>query len=174
MTDATPDLFGTTLTELANGPHIGERADLTRVLMTRLAENGLTIDQLADPRVMKRSRGTLEKHAREFGLVFADYVPRALKPRRIKAAKRRMKADAIAYYRELVAANPGYLILMRMGDFYEAFDLGAKALAEGLGLTLAKRGSVAMCGLPVHAAEDYLLKLAKLGQRVAICEPGNG
>ncbi len=82
---------------------------------------------------------------------------------------------AMAQYLELKAAHPDYLLFYRMGDFYELFFDDAKVAAETLGIALTKRGKhagqdVPMCGVPVHAAEEYLHKLIRAGLRVAICE----
>ncbi|WP_244474698.1 MULTISPECIES: DNA mismatch repair protein MutS [unclassified Rhizobium] len=78
-------------------------------------------------------------------------------------------------YIEIKAANPGSLLFYRMGDFYELFFEDAVDAARALGITLTKRGQhlgqdIPMCGVPVHAADDYLQKLISLGFRVAVCE----
>ncbi|TPW28408.1 DNA mismatch repair protein MutS [Pararhizobium mangrovi] len=78
-------------------------------------------------------------------------------------------------YIEIKAANPDLLLFYRMGDFYELFFDDAVQAARALGITLTKRGQhmgrdIAMCGVPVHAADDYLEKLIALGFRVAVCE----
>ncbi len=82
---------------------------------------------------------------------------------------------AMAQYLELKAANPGYLLFYRMGDFYELFFDDAKTASRCLGIALTKRGKhagedIPMCGVPVHAAEEYLHKLIRAGHRVAVCE----
>ncbi len=82
---------------------------------------------------------------------------------------------AMAQYLELKAANPGYLLFYRMGDFYELFFDDAAIASRCLGIALTKRGKhagqdIPMCGVPVHAAQDYLHKLIEAGHRVAICE----
>lgn len=76
---------------------------------------------------------------------------------------------------EIKAANPDSLLFYRMGDFYELFFDDAEEASRALGITLTKRGKhlgqdIPMCGVPVHAAEDYLQKLISLGFRVAVCE----
>ncbi|MFN7091119.1 MAG: DNA mismatch repair protein MutS, partial [Allorhizobium sp.] len=76
---------------------------------------------------------------------------------------------------EIKAANPGSLLFYRMGDFYELFFEDAVDASRALGITLTKRGQhlgqdIPMCGVPVHAADDYLQKLISLGFRVAVCE----
>jgi DNA mismatch repair protein MutS len=81
----------------------------------------------------------------------------------------------MAQYFEIKAANPGYLLFYRMGDFYELFFEDAEIASAALGIVLTKRGKhlgqdISMCGVPIHAANDYLNKLVKLGHRVAICE----
>jgi DNA mismatch repair protein MutS len=76
---------------------------------------------------------------------------------------------------EIKALNPGYLLFYRMGDFYEMFFEDAEIASAALGIVLTKRGrhqgqDIPLCGVPVHAAQDYLKKLISLGHRVAICE----
>ena len=90
-------------------------------------------------------------------------------------AEARRATPAMAQYFELKAANPGYLLFYRMGDFYELFFEDAEIASRILGIALTKRGKhagadIPMCGVPVHAAEEYLHKLIKAGQRVAVCE----
>src|SRR5690606_3180507 len=81
----------------------------------------------------------------------------------------------MAQYLEIKAVNPGYLLFYRMGDFYEMFFEDAEIASQALGIVLTKRGKhqgadIPMCGVPIHAAQDYLKKLISLGHRVAICE----
>lgn len=81
----------------------------------------------------------------------------------------------MAQYFEIKAVNPGYLLFYRMGDFYELFFEDAEIASAVLGIVLTKRGKhlgedIQMCGVPIHAANDYLNKLIRHGHRVAICE----
>ncbi|MCP5411802.1 MAG: DNA mismatch repair protein MutS [Alphaproteobacteria bacterium] len=81
----------------------------------------------------------------------------------------------MAQYLTIKAAHEGYLLFYRMGDFYELFFADAAKAAEALDIALTKRGKhlgedIAMCGVPVHAAESYLEKLIRKGYRVAVCE----
>lgn len=81
----------------------------------------------------------------------------------------------MAQYLEIKRANEGALLFYRMGDFYEMFFDDAVAAAEALDIALTKRGfhlgePIPMCGVPVHAAEGYLLTLIRKGFRVAIAE----
>jgi len=76
---------------------------------------------------------------------------------------------------EIKAANPDSLLFYRMGDFYELFFDDAEKASQALGIVLTKRGKhqghdIPMCGVPVHAADDYLQKLIAQGFRVAVCE----
>ncbi|MCO4317034.1 DNA mismatch repair protein MutS [Phyllobacterium sp. 21LDTY02-6] len=78
-------------------------------------------------------------------------------------------------YIEIKATNSDSLLFYRMGDFYELFFDDAVEASRALGITLTKRGKhlgqdIPMCGVPVHAADDYLQKLIGLGFRVAVCE----
>lgn len=81
----------------------------------------------------------------------------------------------MAQYLAIREANPGALLFYRMGDFYEMFFDDAVAAAAALDIALTKRGQhlgqdIPMCGVPVHAAEGYLLTLIRKGFRVAIAE----
>lgn len=81
----------------------------------------------------------------------------------------------MAQYLEIKAQYPNALLFYRMGDFYELFFDDAVAAAEALDIALTKRGKhlgedIAMCGVPVHSAEGYLLTLIRKGFRVAVCE----
>jgi len=78
-------------------------------------------------------------------------------------------------YFGLKAQHPDMLLFYRMGDFYELFFEDAEKASRLLGITLTQRGSsngqpIKMAGIPYHAAEQYLAKLAKMGEAVAICE----
>ncbi|MEX3823606.1 DNA mismatch repair protein MutS, partial [Paraburkholderia sp. BR14262] len=78
-------------------------------------------------------------------------------------------------YLRIKADHPGTLVFYRMGDFYELFFEDAEKAARLLDLTLTQRGASAgnpikMAGVPHHAVEQYLAKLVKLGESVAICE----
>jgi DNA mismatch repair protein MutS len=81
----------------------------------------------------------------------------------------------MAQYLEIKAAHADYLLFYRMGDFYEMFFADAVKAAEALDIALTKRGKhlgddIPMCGVPVHAAEQYFEKLIRKGFRVAVCE----
>ncbi len=81
----------------------------------------------------------------------------------------------MAQYLEIKAANPDCLLFYRMGDFYEMFFADAEVASRALGIALTKRGKhlgsdIPMCGVPIHAADQYLQKLIALGHRVAVCE----
>ena len=78
-------------------------------------------------------------------------------------------------YLTLKADHPSTLMFYRMGDFYEVFYDDAEKAARLLGITLTTRGAsggqpVKMAGVPVHSLEQYLARLVKLGESVAICE----
>ena len=78
-------------------------------------------------------------------------------------------------YREIKARHQSAILFFRMGDFYEMFYDDAERAARLLDITLTSRGASAgtpikMAGVPYHAVEQYLAKLVKLGESVAICE----
>ncbi|MCI0507590.1 MAG: DNA mismatch repair protein MutS [Gammaproteobacteria bacterium] len=78
-------------------------------------------------------------------------------------------------YLRIKSDYPGLLLFYRMGDFYELFYDDARKVARLLDITLTARGKsngqpIPMAGVPYHAADNYLAKLVKLGESVAICE----
>ncbi|MFT5219645.1 MAG: DNA mismatch repair protein MutS [Planctomycetota bacterium] len=78
-------------------------------------------------------------------------------------------------YLRIKAEHSETLLFYRMGDFYELFFEDARKAAKLLDITLTKRGQSAgepipMCGVPYHALDNYLGKLVKLGESVALCE----
>ncbi|MDE3081774.1 MAG: DNA mismatch repair protein MutS, partial [Paracoccaceae bacterium] len=81
----------------------------------------------------------------------------------------------MAQFLETKAQYPDALLFYRMGDFYEMFFDDAVAASQALDIALTKRGKhlgedIPMCGVPVFAAEGYLLTLIRKGFRVAIAE----
>jgi DNA mismatch repair protein MutS len=97
-------------------------------------------------------------------------------PGALSSAKGRMTATPMMeQFIEIKANNPDSILFYRMGDFYELFFDDAVDASRALGITLTKRGQhmgqdIPMCGVPVHAADDYLQKLIALGFRVSVCE----
>ena len=78
-------------------------------------------------------------------------------------------------YLQIKAQHPDMLLFYRMGDFYELFHADAEKAARLLDITLTRRGQSAgqpipMAGVPYHAVEQYLARLVRLGESVAICE----
>ena len=81
----------------------------------------------------------------------------------------------MAQYLAIKAQHHDALLFFRMGDFYELFFEDAVRAAEILDITLTSRGEhdgapIPMAGVPYHAAEGYLARLIKAGERVAVCE----
>lgn len=79
-------------------------------------------------------------------------------------------------YLTMKANYPQALLLYRMGDFYELFFDDAKRAAQILDITLTRRGNdkagntIAMAGVPFHAADSYMARLIAAGQTVVVCE----
>ena len=78
-------------------------------------------------------------------------------------------------YLEIKEQYPDTILFYRMGDFYEMFYEDAEVASRILEITLTSRdrkseNAVPMCGVPVHAAENYLTRLVLSGKRVAVCE----
>jgi DNA mismatch repair protein MutS len=78
-------------------------------------------------------------------------------------------------YHTIKSEHPDCILFYRLGDFYEMFYDDAKVASKILDLVLTSRGKgpngkVPMCGIPYHAAENYIAKLIKAGKKIAICE----
>ena len=81
----------------------------------------------------------------------------------------------MAQYLAIKAEFPSTLVFYRMGDFYELFFGDAEKAARLLDITLTQRGQsagqpVVMAGVPFHSVENYLARLIRHGESVAICE----
>ena len=86
-------------------------------------------------------------------------------------------------YHAVKRQHPGTLLLFRLGDFYELFYDDAVVASRILQITLTARNRekgqpIPMCGVPYHAAENYIARLIRAGHRIAVCEqmeePGPG
>ncbi len=81
---------------------------------------------------------------------------------------------AMRQYRSFKEQYPDYVLLFRMGDFYELFYDDAKLASRELGLALTSRSkgpsAIPLAGIPYHALDNYLRRLVSAGHRVAICE----
>lgn len=77
-------------------------------------------------------------------------------------------------YEEIKQTCEDALLFFRLGDFYELFNEDAIKASELLDLTLTGRGTgeqrMPMCGVPYHAADNYISRLVGKGYKVAICE----
>ena len=73
-------------------------------------------------------------------------------------------------YAEHKIRHKDAVLFFRMGDFYEMFRSDAVEVSRLLNLTLTQRQGIPMCGIPYHAAGNYIARLLKLGKKVAICE----
>ncbi len=95
--------------------------------------------------------------------------------KRVASAKDKQHTPMMQQYLRLKADHPDTLLFYRMGDFYELFHDDAEKAARLLDITLTSRGQsggvpIRMAGIPFHSVDQYLAKLVKLGESVAICE----
>ena len=68
----------------------------------------------------------------------------------------------MAQYLSIKSKYPDTILFFRLGDFYEMFDEQAVEVSRLLNLTLTKRVSVPMCGIPFHASKIYIARLLRL------------
>jgi DNA mismatch repair protein mutS len=83
------------------------------------------------------------------------------------------KSPLLRQYEAIKEKYPNYLLLFRIGDFYECFNEDAQAAAEILGVSLYDRPERAlskMAGFSNNMFYDFLPKLMKAGNRVAVCD----
>ena len=78
-------------------------------------------------------------------------------------------------YNDIKKRYPGAILFFRMGDFYEMFGDDAVVASKALEITLTTRNKnqenkIPLCGVPYHAADNYIDKLVKKGFKVAVCE----
>src|SRR5262249_53887015 len=93
----------------------------------------------------------------------------------LKNAMSASHTPMIQQYLRIKSEHPDRLLFYRMGDFYELFFEDAKQAAKLLDLTLTHRGQsggipIPMAGWPHHAVDNYLARLLKQGESIAICE----
>ena len=85
-----------------------------------------------------------------------------------------MATPMMQQYEKIKSQNPDCILFFRLGDFYEMFGDDAIKASKLLNITLTARnkgdGKTPMCGIPHHAAENYIAKLTKHGEKVAICD----
>jgi DNA mismatch repair protein MutS len=103
--------------------------------------------------------------------LFPDSVPPELSDQGLSP---QLLSPMMRQYRELKQRYPDYLLLFRLGDFYELFFEDAHEGARLLQITLTSRqkgeGGIPMAGIPHHAADGYITRLIRAGRKVAVCE----
>lgn len=89
--------------------------------------------------------------------------------------KKKKETPLMQQYNRIKARYPEALLLFRVGDFYETFGEDAVKTSGILGIVLTRRANgaashIELAGFPHHALDNYLPKLVRAGQRVAICD----
>ncbi|MDZ7737923.1 MAG: DNA mismatch repair protein MutS [Bacteroidales bacterium] len=93
----------------------------------------------------------------------------------MKKPGKHVETPLMKQYYSIKEKHPDAILLFRVGDFYETFGEDAIRASGILGITLTRRANgaaswVELAGFPYHALDNYLPKLVRAGQRVAICE----
>lgn len=80
----------------------------------------------------------------------------------------------VKQYLSIKEKHKDAILFFRLGDFYEMFNEDAEVASRELDLVLTGRGQeekrMPMCGIPFHAATNYIARLIDKGYKVAICE----
>lgn len=96
------------------------------------------------------------------------------KPAGTKKKKGKEQSPMMEQFWRAKKEQPDALLFFRMGDFYELFHEDAQLASKELGISLTSRSkgdaAIAMAGVPVRSMETYLLRLVRMGHKVAICE----
>jgi len=82
-----------------------------------------------------------------------------------------LRSDLFDQHAELKQQYPGVILLLRVGDFYEAFDDDADTIARVLSLAKTTRADRRMAGFPHMQLDRFLPALVGAGFRVATAEP---
>ena len=134
-----------------------------------MARSVAKFNQCARLPIMSEQTGSEETQA-------SEPVPASKEPAaRKQAAKDNAVTPMMAQFLSIKKDHPDELLFYRMGDFYELFFDDAVKAAAALDIVLTKRGKhlgedIQMCGVPVHAYDNYLQRLIKAGFRVAVAE----
>ena len=96
--------------------------------------------------------------------------PKAVEVTKPEAVEEKAVTPAMKQYAVFKEKYPETVILMKMGDFYEAFGEDAKVLNKVLGTTMTKRGDTPIAGVPYHAIDSSLKKIIQAGHKVAVVE----
>lgn len=148
--DVHSDLFGETLSEIADGPMIGSKAALTKAIMLRLSEKGVGISGCSSPKIMNRSVRTLQAYAREHQIAMPDYVPMSMRP---------------------------MLVFMQRGDFFELIgeDVGIEAAAKVLNVAVqTDKTHGPTFNIPVHGMDAARKALKAAWFRVRLVKQKKG
>ncbi|MBE7412114.1 MAG: DNA mismatch repair protein MutS [Leptospiraceae bacterium] len=82
-----------------------------------------------------------------------------------------LNTPAMKQFLEIKSRYPDGILFFRMGDFYEMFLDDAIIASSILDIALTKRqNQIPMCGLPYHAADNYISRLLSAGKKIVICE----
>jgi len=82
-----------------------------------------------------------------------------------------LKSDLFDQHVRLKSQYPGVILLLRVGDFYEAFDADVDTVARICNLAKTTRCDHRMAGFPHMHLDRFLTTLVRAGFRVATCEP---
>jgi DNA mismatch repair protein MutS len=96
-------------------------------------------------------------------------------PVKQKETKDVAETPLMKQYNAFKAKHPTAILLFRVGDFYETFGEDAIKASKILGIVLTKRANgaaafIELAGFPHHSLDNYLPKLVRAGERVAICD----
>ena len=138
------DMFAGAVREVADGPRVSDFQGLTKALLKRLSEKGLTLEECAGPKMLNRSVETLQRHCVNFGIAFPDYTPANMRK---------------------------HVQFVQRGDFMELTGEHVGEVAKALEIAVTERDGAAMCAIPAHGFERAKADLRKAGFQAKKAKP---
>ncbi len=150
------------LSKDADEPVTPSRAEQLSLLESSLSPSGSPAKKESEfkPQNLVGIRGKSARPIREIKEIIMAKNSAAQEPKTL--------APMLRQYLQMKKEYPEHLLLFQVGDFYEIFFEDAKIASAHLGIRLTSRDKdstdpVPMCGVPVHAVDNYLPKLLKGG-----------
>lgn len=137
MSNETLDLFASTLQDIAASRQLmTDHQGLTKALLARLSEKGVTLKQCSGPLMMDRPTPLLKSYCTKFGIRFPGFTPPNMRTQ---------------------------LKFIRSGDFMELTGEFVQPVAVSLGIVVMERDATTVCAVPVHGWDAAKAALRNAG-----------
>lgn len=135
----------------ASGPHAGNsRLELLKAE----SDHRQAVD------MERQAKSAIESRAKELGKTTTATDTAGIKP----------MTPIQKQYAIIKAQHPNEVVLIRLGDFYEAFYGDAEKLSKGAKVALTSRNGIPMAGVPYHSVKSYTDAMESAGHKVYVSE----